>query len=164
MQHSVLPLAIVGIAIILALASYAGWLLSKLYKQNQQRQQLMQAAIVKRNSKIVESVNIIALAALQKQCDLSEAAIRLYMIMDQLQGSMQLAFPTRFPALFELYQVVENMPRGEARKKMAKHDRMKADFARMDAEARLEAAILPELEEILIFTGAKTTLEQVERT
>lgn len=156
MSPTVLLFTLVAVAIVLALSGYAGWLLAKLYKQTQLQQQLLNAAIAKRNAKIVESVDVIALAALQKQCDLSEAAIRLYMIMDQLQGEMKLDFSTRFVALFELYQVVEHMPRGEARKTMPKNERMRLDLTRMDAEARLEQAITSELNEILLFTGAKT--------
>lgn len=148
-------LVFVGATIILALAIYAGWLLAKLQRQNQLQKQQMQAALTQRNTKIVESVDIIALATLQQQCELSEAAIRLYMIMDHLQGEMRVEFPTRFPALFALYDVVKDMPRGQARKGIAKQERMQLDLIRMKEEARLEPQIFSELEDILRFTGAR---------
>ncbi|WP_281545931.1 DUF2489 domain-containing protein [Grimontia sp. SpTr1] len=154
-----LPIGVVvlGGAIILGLAVYAGWLLSKLRHQTKMQEKAMNAAIKQRNEKIIESVDVIAMATLQEQCDLSEAAIRLYMIMDHLQGEKRVEFPERFPALYELYDVVKDMPRGDARKKIEKRERMRHDMERMKAEARLQQAIHTELEEILAFTGAKMT-------
>lgn len=144
-----------GAAIIFVLASYAGWLLSKLHHQTKLQQKLVDAAITKRNNNIIESVNTITLATLQNQCDFSEAAIRLYMIMEHLQGKMAVEFSQRFPALYELYDLVKDMPRADDRKALAKKERMKFDLIRMEGEARLQANILNELQEILIFTGAK---------
>lgn len=154
-----LPLGVMALggAIILGLAVYAGWLLAKLRQQTKMQEKAMKAAIEQRNRKIIESVDVIAMATLQQQCDLSEAAIRLYMIMDHLQGEKRVEFPTRFPALYELYDVVKDMPRGDARKQIEKRDRMRFDMERMKAESRLQQAIHTELEEILAFTGAKMT-------
>ncbi|MFD2179162.1 DUF2489 domain-containing protein [Veronia pacifica] len=152
-----LALIVLGGGIILALSAYAGWLLSQLRTQKRQQQALMDQAITKRNDKIIESVDVIAMAALQDQCDLSEAAIRLYMIMDHLQGEKRIEFPTAYPALYELYDVVKDMPRGDARKDLKKRERMRFDMTRMKAESRLQVAIHTELEEILAFTGAKMT-------
>ncbi|MGR5179281.1 DUF2489 domain-containing protein, partial [Vibrio mediterranei] len=49
----------------------------------------------------------------------------------------------------ELYQVVKDMPRGEARKTIQKQERMKLDLERMKAEARLQDSIKLELDAIL---------------
>lgn len=154
-----LPIGVLALggAIILGLAGYAGWLLAKLRQQTKMQERAMNEAIKQRNLKIIESVDVIAMATLQEQCDLSEAAIRLYMIMDHLQGDKRVDFPTRFPALYELYDVVKDMPRGDARKQIEKRDRMRFDMERMKAESRLQQAIHTELEEILAFTGAKMT-------
>ncbi|MBE1277023.1 DUF2489 domain-containing protein [Enterovibrio baiacu] len=154
-----LPLGVMALGgvIILGLASYAGWLLSKLRRQTRFQAAQQKAAITQRNNKIIESVDVIAMATLQEQCDLSEAAIRLFMIMDHLQGEKRVDYPTRFPALYELYDVVKDMPRGDARKAIPKKERMRHDLERMKAETRLQDAIKIELEEILAFTGAKMT-------
>lgn len=160
MQGLTLILAIAGGVIILGLSLYAGMLLAKLKRQNELQAKMMQEALDKRNAKIVESVDVIAAATLQEQCDLSEAAIRLFMIMDHLQGEMRIDFPTRYPALFELYEAVKDTPRGEARKALAKKERMRFDLQRMKDEARLEQAIRVELEEILVFTGARAAPER----
>ncbi len=153
-------LSLCAILFVLALAGYALHLLRALRRQTQQQQAQHQAAITQRNDKIIESVDVIALAALQGQCDLSEAAIRLFMIMVHLQGDKQVDFASSFPATYELYQVVKDMPRGEERKKIAKKARMQGDLTRLKAEAKLQQAIHAELEEILAFTGARTWPER----
>ncbi len=155
MQTSVIVMLVAGGLIIFGLSVYAGSLLMKLHRQNQHQKLAMDQAISARNDKIIESVNVIAFAAQQKQCDLAEAAIRLYMIMDHLQGDRRVEFPQRYPALYELYDEVKDLDRGDTRKALPKKERMKQDLVRMKAEARLAAAIQVELGEILTFTGFK---------
>lgn len=152
-----LPFGVIALggAIILGLAGYAGWLLAKLQHQTKMQKTAIKNAIFQRNLKIIESVDVIAKAALQQQCDLSEAAIRLYMIMTHLEGDKYVGFSTRFPALYELYDVVKDMPRGEERNRLQKKERMRFDMTRIQAEARLQPASCTELEDILTFTGAK---------
>ncbi len=144
-----------GVAIILSLSVYAGYLLAKLQKQTRLIKAQEQKAIENRNLKIIESVDVIALAALQQQCDLSEASIRLYMIMDHLQGEKRVNFSERYPAIFALYGVVKDIPRGDARNTLVKKERMRLDYVRIQAEARLASEIESELKAILDFTGAK---------
>lgn len=152
-----LPFGVValGCVIIFGLAGYAGVLLAKLRHQTKTKEIATQEAITERNLKIIESVDVIAKATLQQQCDLSEAAIRLYMIMIHLQGNKHILFSMRFPALFELYEVVKDMPRAQKRASSLKKERMRFDLTRIKAETRLQSSIYGELEEILVFTGAK---------
>lgn len=152
-----LPFGVVALGgmIIFALAGYAGILLAKLRHQTKTQEIAKLEAIDKRNLKIIESVDVIAMATLQQQCDLSEAAIRLYMIMIHLQGKKRVLFSMRFPALYELFEVVKDMPRGEDRTSLQKKERMRDDMIRIKAETRLQSSIFVELEEILLFTGAK---------
>jgi Protein of unknown function (DUF2489). len=154
-QDGIWILAGLGALIILALSVYAGILLARLKRQTALQAEMEEAAIKKRNDKIIESVDVIAFAALKDQCDLSEAAIRLYMIMDHLQGEKRIEFDSRYPALFELYEAVKDTPRGDARKTLKKNERMRLDFDRAKHEARLEQAIKAELAEILAFTGGR---------
>ncbi|MBY6199602.1 DUF2489 domain-containing protein [Vibrio hangzhouensis] len=138
-------LAIAGAIIIIGLAAYAGYLLLQLKKQKELQQQHRELAISKRNANIFESVDTICLATIQGQCDLSEAAIRLYNIMDYVQGDERVDFDRAYPATSELYHIVKDMPRGEARQQMKKQDRMRDNLARQKAEARLSDAITEEL-------------------
>ncbi|MDV5172263.1 DUF2489 domain-containing protein [Photobacterium rosenbergii] len=155
MQDMTLWLGLAGL-IVAVLASYAGYLLFKLYKQTQrhkaflaraQRQQ--EEGIKQRNANIMESVLIIAEAGKQDECDMSEIAIRLYKLMEVLQGDHRVDFACHYPAMHELYQVVKDMPRGDQRKTLAKKERMQLDLIRMKAEARLQETIKSELDVIL---------------
>lgn len=141
-------LAIAGGAIILGLASYAGYLLLKLKKQKELQLQQQKLAIEKRNANIFESVNILCLAGIQEQCDLSEVSIRLYNIMDYVQGEDRVDFDKEFPATSELYHIVKDMARGEDRQQLEKKERMKQNLERHKAEARLQDAIVEELQRL----------------
>ncbi len=139
-------LVIVGAAIIVGLAAYAGYLLLQLKKQTQLQQQHQALAIEKRNANIYESVDVLCLAGIQGQCDLSEISIRVYCIMDYVQGDERVDFDKEYPAISELYHIVKDMPRGEARQDMDKQQRMKHNLARQKAESRLNDAIIEELQ------------------
>jgi len=150
-------------SIVAVLAMYAGYLLFKLYQQNArhkaflERTNLQQAEkIQERNSNIMESVLIIAEAGKQDQCDMSEVAIRLYKLMEVLQGDRQVDFASQYPAMNELYHVVKDMPRGDARKTLQKKERMELDLRRMKAEARLLADIKCELDVVLTLKAGIT--------
>lgn len=138
-------LAIAGGIIILGLASYAGYLLLQLKKQKDLQLQHQTLAIEKRNANIFDSVNTLCMAGIQGQCDLSEISIRVYCIMDYVQGEQRIDFDSSYPAISELYYIVKDMPRGEERSQLAKQERMKHNLLRQKAEARLMDAIVEEL-------------------
>ncbi|EHK9185819.1 hypothetical protein XM75_c10132 [Vibrio vulnificus] len=142
---SVTLLAILGGAIILGLASYAGYLLLQLKKQKELQLQYQKLAIEKRNANIFDSVNTLCLAGIQGQCDLSEIAIRVYCIMDYVQGEERVDFDATYPAIAELYHIVKDMARGEERQKLEKQQRMKQNLERHKAEGRLSEAVIEEL-------------------
>ncbi|MDQ2193987.1 MULTISPECIES: DUF2489 domain-containing protein [unclassified Vibrio] len=138
-------LAIAGGIIILGLASYAGYLLLQLKKQKDLQLQHQTLAIEKRNANIFDSVNTLCMAGIQGQCDLSEISIRVYCIMDYVQGEQRIDFDSSYPSISELYYIVKDMPRGEERSQLAKQERMKHNLVRQKAEARLMDAIVEEL-------------------
>ncbi|KOO02954.1 DUF2489 domain-containing protein [Vibrio nereis] len=138
-------LAIAGGVIILGLASYAGYLLLQLKKQKELQEQHKQLAIEKRNANIFESVSVLCLAGIQGQCDLSEISIRVYNIMDYVQGEERVDFDKEYPATSELFHIVKDMPRGDERQNLAKKERMQQNLARHKAESRLQDAIIEEL-------------------
>ncbi|WP_441257189.1 DUF2489 domain-containing protein [Vibrio sp. Vf1514] len=138
-------LAIAGAVIILGLAAYAGYLLLQLKKQKELQQQHQALAIEKRNANIFENVNVLCLAGIQGQCDLSEISIRVYCIMDYVQGEDRVDFDRDYPATAELYHIVKDMPRGDARQQMVKKERMQHNLIRLKAESRLNDAIVEEL-------------------
>ena len=146
---------LVGAIVIGGLTVYAGYLLFQLYQQKQRHQRFLEKAqarqldkMAERNKTIMESVLVIATASKQQQCDLSEAAIRLYKLMEVLQGEKRVDFRIAYPSLCELYDVVKDMPRGEERQQQEKQARMQNNLIRVKAEARLQDAIAKELDAI----------------
>ncbi|WP_199459567.1 DUF2489 domain-containing protein [Vibrio owensii] len=138
-------LAIAGAVIIIALASYAGYLLLQLKKQKELQLKHKKLAIDKRNANIFENVHTLCQAGIQGQCDLSEISIRVYNIMDYVQGEDRVDFDQTYPAISELYHVVKDMARGEDRQNLAKKERMQQNLDRHKAEQRLTDAIIEEL-------------------
>ena len=138
-------LAIAGAVIIIALASYAGYLLLQLKKQKELQLKHQKLAIDKRNANIFENVHTLCQAGIQGQCDLSEISIRVYNIMDYVQGEERVDFDATYPAISELYHVVKDMARGEDRQQLAKKERMQQNLTRHKAEQRLTDAIIEEL-------------------
>jgi hypothetical protein len=131
-----------GVMIIAALAFYAVKLLSQLKAQTakiKQAEQDKKIALAKHDSKILSSVVIIAHAMKEEQCDIAEGCWRLSVLLDSLKLSSGLS--AEFPAVFELYDKIKHMPILDARKKLAKNERMKLDFERMKAESDLSAQI-----------------------
>ncbi|MFY2510172.1 DUF2489 domain-containing protein [Vibrio pectenicida] len=141
-------LAIIGGVIIFTLALYAGYLLLQLKKQKGLQQQHTKLAIDKRNANIFENVRILCMAGIQGQCDLSEISIRVYNIMDYVQGEERVDFDKEFPATAELYYIVKDMARSEDRQQLVKKERMKQNLARHKAESRLEQTIIEELKQL----------------
>ncbi|HCE1513053.1 TPA: DUF2489 domain-containing protein [Vibrio parahaemolyticus] len=138
-------LAIAGAVIIIALASYAGYLLLQLTKQKELQLKHQKLAIDKRNANIFENVHTLCQAGIQGQCDLSEISIRVYCIMDYVQGENRVNFDEVYPAISELYHIVKDMARGEDRQQLAKKERMQQNLTRQKAESRLTDAIIEEL-------------------
>ncbi|AIV04211.1 MULTISPECIES: DUF2489 domain-containing protein [Vibrio] len=138
-------LAIAGAVIIIALASYAGYLLLQLKKQKELQLKHQKLAIDKRNANIFENVHTLCQAGIQGQCDLSEISIRVYNIMDYVQGEDRIDFDATYPAISELYHTVKDMARGEERQQLAKKERMQQNLTRHKAEQRLTDAIIEEL-------------------
>ena len=138
-------LAIAGTVIIIALASYAGYLLLQLKKQKELQLKHQKLAIEKRNANIFENVHTLCQAGIQGQCDLSEISIRVYCIMDYVQGEDRVDFDKTYPAISELYHIVKDMARGEDRQQLAKKERMQQNLTRQKAESRLTETIIEEL-------------------
>jgi hypothetical protein len=139
-------LAIAGAVIIIALASYAGYLLLQLKKQKELQLKHQKLAIDKRNANIFDNVHTLCQAGIQGQCDLSEISIRVYCIMDYVQGEDRIDFDKTYPAISELYHIVKDMARGEDRQQLAKKERMQQNLTRQKAESRLTESIVKELE------------------
>ncbi|MGO1246068.1 MAG: DUF2489 domain-containing protein [Oceanisphaera sp.] len=133
--------ALVGALIIVGLAVYAGKLLAQVKLQKQQQLQ----AINKRNLRILDSINTIALAMSQEQCNFSEGAIRLTNLLNALQFAEPKDFAIDYPGVYDLYDKVKDMPTHEARKQYKRNQIMRMDLQRAGFEHELEAQIKTEV-------------------
>ncbi|MGC7559961.1 DUF2489 domain-containing protein [Pasteurella sp. PK-2025] len=134
-------LLIIAIAIIVAMASYAGYLLVALHKQKKAIHHLRTA----RSQRLTESIVIIAKAMQTGDCNHSEGVIRLKMLLDPLGKKLK-----DYQAMHQLYEVVMDMPTHEKRRELKKNERMRLDLQRESAEAKLEQQIHLELQQLLI--------------
>ena len=126
-------LLLVAVCIIVGMIGYATYLLLAL-----------QQARRNRINRIKESIEIIAKAMLNGDCNLSEGVLRLKMLLEPVGMSIK-----NHVTMLQLYEVVETMPTHEARKALKKNERMRLDLQRESAEAALEKNIKLELHQLL---------------
>ncbi|MCU4675865.1 DUF2489 domain-containing protein [Catenovulum sp. 2E275] len=129
-----------GGLILAGLAFYAGKLLFQLKAQTQ----AVEAAKQKRDNKIIESIQTIAQAVEQEQCEVSEGALRLAVLFDHLSDSTTADYPKRYPAVHQLNEKIKHLDVLEARKALPKQERMKQDVIRLKAEAEHKEAVMTE--------------------
>ncbi len=136
-----ISLSIIGAIIIITMVAYAVYLLLALQKQKKALTNARSA----RTERLKESVIIIAKAMQNGDCNHSEGVIRLKMLLEPL-GRKKL---NAYTAMFQLYEVVMDMPTHQARRELKKNERMRLDLTRESAEAELEQKIKLELHQLL---------------
>ncbi|MEO3680055.1 DUF2489 domain-containing protein [Rheinheimera sp. FR7-31] len=141
-----------GALIIAGLAFYAGTLLMRL--QQQRRQQLKQAAQLQQQQAekalyLRDSIILICKAMREEQCELSEGALRLWVLLDHLVPERTPDPETTYPGLFQMYQVVKDMPTHQARKDQAKSLTRQQDKVRLQAEQDFKQPILTDVAALL---------------
>ena len=139
---------LVALFIVAGLAFYAGSLLFKLRTQQQLRYQKTQQRI----RKISESIQTIAKALEQQQCNLSEGCIRLFHLLEALPVKDKPDFSQQFSGLYSLYNHVKDLPTHEARKAQPKKQTKQQDLQREELEAQLETQILNDVAVLKTFT------------
>lgn len=142
----------VGVLIVAGLAFYLGQLLSQLQKQQQQQQQ--QQALAEQQRKqaehqqyLLDSIVLIGQATLEEQCELSEAGLRIWVLLENLQP--ELAQACRFPGLFAMYDCVKEMPTHDARKALDKKELRRLDHIRQQTEIDLATSIKDDIRQLL---------------
>ncbi|MBN6064399.1 DUF2489 domain-containing protein [Aggregatibacter actinomycetemcomitans] len=133
-------LLIAAVCIVAGMIGYAVYLLLALQKQKKALQQARRNRI----NRIKESLEIIAKAMLNSDCNLSEGVLRLKMLLEPVGMALK-----NYPAMWQLYETVEDMPTHDARKELKKNERMRLDLHRESAEAELESKIKLELNRLL---------------
>lgn len=127
--------------IIIALAAYAVKLIIQLKQQQKQKQALRQ----QRLSALTESIQTIAKAMEQQQCNYSEGAIRICRLLESVPLSPLPDYSAQFPALYELELKVRQFDTHEDRKLLSRQERQRQDMMREEFEAHLSQPIDREL-------------------
>ncbi|BEU05191.1 hypothetical protein OAG1_39910 [Agarivorans sp. OAG1] len=135
-------LAVAAVIIVSALAIYAALLVGRLIGQ----QKVIKNAVAKRNQNLVTDIRYIAKAMQEDRCGLSEGVIRISNLLIALQTPQLIDWAQRYPAVFQLYNAVKELPTHEARNKLPLQQRMRQDLQREAEEKALEKQILQEAE------------------
>lgn len=139
-----------GVLIVCVLAFYLGSLLSQLQKQKHKQalalaeQQRKQA---EHQQYLLDSIVLIGQATLEDQCELSEAGLRIWVLLENLQP--ELAQACRYPGLFAMYDCVKDMPTHEARKALEKKELRRLDHIRQQTEIQLADSIKQDIRQLL---------------
>lgn len=154
-----LILAILASIIILVLAFYIGVLAKRINTQkvaiaNANEEKKKQAAIKKqeRNNNICDSIRFIARATAQKQCNVSEAAIRLSVLLETLLIEPKINIDQEYPAISALFDKVKDFATHAERKKMDKKLLKQQDKQREAFEKEFEEAIIKEAQSLEHFS------------
>lgn len=147
MSSYYLVILIVAFLILAGLAFYAGKLLFQLRQQTRKQLRIRTDRI----DNIVESIRTIAHAMQQQQCNLSEGAIRLVNLLESLPVEHPPKCVDDYPALFELFSIVRDLPTHQERAALSRKMRREQDTAREEHEAKLESKILQEVTSLRTF-------------
>ncbi|MDA3978121.1 MULTISPECIES: DUF2489 domain-containing protein [Gallibacterium] len=140
-MNSTVLLFSIGSLIVLAMLGYLISLLLAIKKQKR----MLQQAYQQRLDRLQESIVIIAKAMLTDECNHSEGVLRLKPLLEAY-GKIQL---NAFPAMYQLYLTVREMPIKEERQALAKKERRQLDRTRESTESKLEQQIKSELPQLL---------------
>ena len=143
---------VIGAAIILGLALYAGKLLAQVSQQKRRQAEQRDALIASRNAKMIDSIQLIAKAMQEEQCELSEGALRNCKLLDSLLAEEPADYRQQYPALYALYDKLRDHPTHDAYKALKRQERMKLDVKRARWEVELKEAILKECEQLKQFS------------
>tara|TARA_R110001583_G_scaffold7720_8_gene37908 strand:+ start:6566 stop:7045 length:480 start_codon:yes stop_codon:yes gene_type:complete len=154
-----LILALLASIIIIVLAFYIGMLVKRINTQkvviaNATKEKELQVAIKKqqRNENICESIRFIARATAQKQCNVSEASIRLSVLLETLLIEPKINIDNDYPAISTLFEKVKDFATHAERKEMDKKLLKQQDKQREVFENELEDAIIKEAQTLENFS------------
>ncbi|KXI30020.1 DUF2489 domain-containing protein [Paraglaciecola hydrolytica] len=144
----ILLLILTAVALIAALAWYAGSLLFKLQLQKQKIENVR----TQRLTQILESIHVISLAMAQQQCNLSEGCIRLYHLLESLPIKNKPDFSVKYSGIYALYQEVKDLPTHEARKQLSTLERKLQDIQREEKETHFGSQVLADVARLKVLS------------
>lgn len=146
MTELILP--ILGAIIVIALGVYAGKTLY-LLKQQKLRQQ---NARNKRIESMEQSIQTIAFAMQQQQCNYSEGAVRICNLLKALPIANIPDYSTVYPELHGLYGKIKDYPTHKERDVLSKQERRRQDKQREQLESEAETGIQDEIVRLRVFS------------
>ncbi len=136
-------LATIGVAIVLGLTAYAIHLWVRLAGQAAspaESPSACQTGLRERDQALIESIQIIATAMRNGDCNLSEGCIRLRYLLDHLDPGQRLR--PRLEPVYAHYEAIAHMPVREARTALKLSERNRLDRDREALEAHNRDGIL----------------------
>ncbi|MBZ9613124.1 DUF2489 domain-containing protein [Rheinheimera maricola] len=146
MSSTTLSIMVAAALLVAGLAFYAGTLLWRLQQQTQAKQKKLN----EKRQYLRDSITLICKAMREEQCELSEGALRVWVLLDHLVPERKPDPETTYPGLYQMYQVVKDMPTHQARKEQAKSLTLQQDELRLKAEQDLKQSILADAKALLL--------------
>ncbi|ARU26243.1 DUF2489 domain-containing protein [Cellvibrio sp. PSBB006] len=136
-------LLVIGLIIVSILAAIAGVLLYKVHQKNQVQRALLaekEQAIKEQRANINRSIQILAQASQSEDLTLTEACIRISVLLDSL--GVDDGVREEFSAFYQLRSLTEHIPILDGWKKLSRKEQMQFDLQRMKHEASYRDFVL----------------------
>ncbi len=140
-------LIFIAAAIILSLSTIAGYYLFKLRKIKQQQNEqilLNRQAWLDSQEELAGDIRFIAKAIVQQQCEITEGCLRLKVLMDRLDETLQ--HNVDYQTIQLHYQKTAHMPHHQAYTALNKKQQFKLDQDRIELENQHRQKVLLEAE------------------
>ena len=108
-----------------------------------------QAKLAEKKRYLQESIVLISRAMQEQQCEFSEGALRLWVLLDHWPADDKPDAIQSYPGLYQMYQVVKDMPTHQARKEQDKKLTRQQDKLRQQAEIDLRELIQADVGKLL---------------
>jgi hypothetical protein len=138
-----IALLVIGLIIVSILATVAGVLLYKVHQKNQVQRALLaekEQAIKEQRANINRSIQILAQASQSEDLTLTEACIRISVLLDSLGVDDEVR--EEFSAFYQLRSLTEHIPILDGWKKLSRKEQMQFDLQRMKHEASYRDFVL----------------------
>jgi hypothetical protein len=147
-----ITLLVLAALIIAGLAFYAGkllWLLRQQKQQQSQQSSQEQQQQLKNKLYVEQSIFTICKAVDAGQCELSEGALRVWVLLNRLPEQQQGPLAEDYPGIFQMYQTIKDIPTHQARKQQEKQATSQQDKLRLQTELALKSQILNDTTKLL---------------
>jgi hypothetical protein len=134
---------VIGLIIVSILAAIAGVLLYKVHQKNQVQRALLaekEQAIKEQRANINRSIQILAQASQSEDLTLTEACIRISVLLDSL--GVDDGVREEFSAFYQLRSLTEHIPILDGWKRLSRKEQMQFDLQRMKHEASYRDFVL----------------------